>query len=609
MLEKKEFSSEHNESKINIKKIEENLNYLLENGKILKHLPELHEDLKTSLINFFKIIISYKQIEEIKDLRYYYKEHEQKIFKKSKETAEKLLYQLTWSEIRKLKKINNFSNLISNNYLKLANHLEINLFILSLYYIIKYINYLIEINNSITKIFKLDSKELIKNFEIAANIQLNQLEIKPIVNSSLEDNKIIQLLALTLYNLTNNYQLDKERIRNLVSEMLHWARIKDPISGVKKLLKDKKYRKQITKELIHLADIIWFKIAYPEKEAARQSLILFKELIWKEFIIKENDRWLQTINHNNPDTEIDIPFCNITITHKDHPKLPLWEFSFRVEYTFKHLMDIFTKKFPNIITKRKWSYKIKNRPEFVKILIKYYEPINHILYKQAQDIRIIRVMLKDWQILKWVKNKRDKKSFINNLIDNYRLDFYKELKNTVFKKLGINIPEKEELRIKNIYYKYLLNRTDKAITDIAWATFKEKPEIENLNLYKILPKKSEKRKEFIKHISKLLEKLSKDSSLFTTPKETKKENDIKPKLKKISKILEIPKISWKEFNEDVEKLYHLSKLFYKHRKNIQETAIFYPIIEKKLQPIINKTKKELKEAFNSKTTTKMKKKK
>jgi hypothetical protein len=574
-----------------LKNLENKLNSFLNENVILKNLQDLHNDIKNTFLELCKIIftgeknsLSDKEIKELKKFLPY-------IHKKSLETAKNLTKNLLLFKNYNIKILE--SEIFDWTILEISqkNKKEILkwFYLLSYYYLIKYVRRLQEVDKIITLKFKKNPEELIHSSQIASDIYNYKLKnLKWIfIWTEMEKKEKIQIMELLIL-ITNNFSIKIwEKLINFFNNIAENARIKTLESVIKKILKDPKYRKQISEELLVLSDQIWFKKEFLQKEDAKTRAILIKQNIPSELKYKENDRGIIEENHSNKDTNLNKPFINFSFVEKDNPKIPLWEISIRLTDDFSDVIGKLSWRKDYQITN--WKVKIINVKSFTRLAIEKIERINHHIYKTSQDIRIIRKLLVDWKIL-WV-NWDWKPKIKQNFVKEFLQKRFEEFLNNFFKIIEKNniLIEKNENNLNQIklsYYQKLLELTEKAIIDIAWEPFKDK--FNELNIYNAIPEKSLERKLFKKYIS----------NLFTTRLLEKKKRitreKMKKNLRKISKKLNIPKIPLSLFDKDVKTLTKLYKSFYEEyywnnqKRWILNTAIFKPEIEKIISKLNNK---------------------
>jgi len=596
-------SEKKENSEKNLETLEQQLTHFLKTNILLKNLPELHNDIKYQTMSVIQLLtLQTKNIEnQLLDILTNNIENEKivtylkYIHQKALENTEILLEELLPNQITKSKlKILEQTSFTTIEFYENTNDLWKEtikwLYLLSTYYLIKYIRRLLEIDKIIVKKFKKDPEKLIESSQIANKIYHDKLkEINWIFTWSpiheLEKIQIMELLIL----LTENFSIEikgknKNEAINFLTEIVKKARIKKLDSIVKKILKDSKYRKQITKELLVLSDQIWFMKEFPTIEEVKWRALTIKQSIPPDIIIKQNDRWILKENHSNKDTNLSKPFINFSFVDKLHPNIPLGEISLRLTDDLSDIISKLTPREDYLI--ENWKIEIKNWTSFTKLSIEQIEKINHPIYKTSQDIRIIRKLLVDWKIL-WIDKNwkpRIKPNFVEEFLEKRFSDFL--IKFTKFleeNNVDTSSLKKHILEVKLAYYTKLLELVEKAIIDIAWEEIRY--EINELNIYQIIPKNDEKRKLFKQEISIFF--VNQIEENYKRPPKDK----VKRFLKNLSRKLNIPKIPLKQFDNDVTKIYRLYKKFFtlifwnKEKKWLFKTAIFRPILENKVKEL------------------------
>ncbi len=366
-------------------------------------------------------------------------------------------------------------NLYINNNLEVWEKILLNIYILSINYIISYYKWLNEWSKEfICNIDKWFDEEVQKiTMNLWTTIDESHKNIK-----SKEQNAIRQILML-LWT-----KVDKEVFKQIVNNIEKW-RVKSFESSVKKLLKSQKYREQFEKNWI-LWDQIWFLAKFEWidelKDIAKQIHEEFKK--WDN-IDKFNDRWVITKSSTNSDTIEDmIPFVNIWIKSSS---CALWEISLR--YNEDNVINDIIEKY----------WKDKDIWKILKNLIIKIDDLNHDIYKLSQDIKIIREFINEWIINNDTYTDKKAREFIIksiSIISNNIINKIKEYLKNINEFKNINIDWSVEL----IVYEIFEEKLKWVIDDLTWENILEN--IKSTDSYK----KSKDKKAYLERLKIKFEK-------------------------------------------------------------------------------------------------------
>ena len=349
----------------------------------------------------------------------------------------------------------------------------------------------------------------------------------------------------TLYNmgwLLKGY-LDYE-ISSILLDHLAGARKKTLYSAMLKLLKSDKYLDQFDKEGI-LWDQLGFKVIF--NEASKKKLVkvaqYFKEEEKKStwIVNKFNDRGVLEINHDNKDTLTGIfPFVNVWFLDEQN-NLPLGELSLR--YFSK--MEIY-----NLLLESKTA------EEFIWKIIQKVDDLNHEIYKNSQQIKILRKLFVDQKILPRKRNLSiSAKKFLKDKEKQAIEDIKTNLKK-LLNQLGMDfILEKIDLDsiLQKQYLTILKEKVYQVIKDLAWE--RTSPKIKETKSY--LKLKDDEKKWWLRRLWKYFE------------------NSLDKERKEIFK-----------YSKEIQYIY--KHIYIKEYNHIMDTNIFYGEIVSKLEKINKK---------------------
>lgn len=261
-------------------------------------------------------------------------------------------------------------------------------------------------------------------------------------NQSKDEEIYTEYVLLILQNI-----IWKETLSILWDNLL-WIRTKKTHSAIKKILKDPKKRIQEINEFWILWDQLWIACDFKNfEELKKTAKFLKKNLTWKF-----NDRWVLTQNHNNTETMEDMdPFVNAWAIYKNYN---LGEISLRQSEKIS-------------LWKIKKSYEEEeNMYRLFEDLIKKVNSINHEVYKFSQDIKILRILLVEWNILHW---KNNKKTAAEKYIKENIQIIIQRLTN-ILKEINLNINlnnTNTKIILENVILTILEERVGTVITEIA----------------------------------------------------------------------------------------------------------------------------------------------
>jgi len=421
-----------------------------------------------------------------------------------KEVFSFFLPKAVWKDIRKIKSSSLLFLDVDFYNKKRTSNMEIvdSLYVIAASYYISYIQWLYKLKQSYNAFVNKNSHKYIKNQNLILSF-LNKLNKK-------DENYWPLLAQITLFS-----SIFEEKDLKLILQNLYQGRYKTLSSSILKLLKKPKYLSEFEKEGI-LADQYGFLVRFDNMKDLKIIASSLDEKHWnyleemkkfdeysksrdfaklssffeennnRVFVNKYNDRWVLKNTSTNTETSKKlIPFVNwwFSIFCKNN-FFSLWEISCRFNYKVK--LNEILDEYNNLKKAQKDKFK------FITHLLEEIDEFDHEIYKTSQEIKILRKLFIDQEILPKKRNLRDSAM---NFID-YKLSFLvKDVKEKLKKeKININFSDEE---IQYPILKRLKEQIEQVIFDLAWERVKEK--IKQTEKYKNM--QSFEKREYLKQLS------------------------------------------------------------------------------------------------------------
>ena len=450
-------------------------------------------------------------------------EEEFKYFLSNKKETKEFIRRKKWKKIWLFDE--GFYNFDVKDEIKLIK----SLYFLSSVYYLSYFIWLEKIKKVFSVYFKWKIKDEIKEFSSFSNTLKSKLWSDFL---DYEENALYILGWILKKHI-------KPEIALLLLKNLSGARKKTLDSAIFKILKSDKYLNQYSKEWV-LWDQLGFKVVFGDwqKKILKEMASYFKEQEFKWIVNKFNDRWVLDENHDNKDT-LDwlFPFVNIWFFDKGH-NLPLGELSLRY-FSKNEIYDLFLN--------------CNTYEEFIAKLILKVDDLNHEIYKNSQQIKILRKLFVDKKVL---PRKRNFKISVSKFLDDKEKKAIEDIKNKIFfllKELKIEFVIENidlELIIEKQYLKLLKEKVEQVIKDLAWE--RVLPRIKETSSY--LKLRDIEKKSWLKRLWKYFE------------------NSLDKKRNEISK-----------YSNEIREIY--SHYYLKNYREVARSAIFYWEIASRLEKI------------------------
>lgn len=340
-------------------------------------------------------------------------------FKKFDEDAQKLAAELFekyytrfWLKVPKIKITWKYNNLLSWDYYpqssKYAENVLIMLYYISFYYLLK--QYIWQ--NNVENLF--EKKEFEINWDWYLKLFLEILDAKiqqvmPWFVDHPDQDSFAQNVQDTIRYLFMNLYLNSSdnNFKSLIFRILNteWKfRIKTSASAVGKLLLDDDSFENFYYDWA-LYDIFWLNVSYDSFPELQSDAKLFMWSVHDRSsidVIKHQDRWVLSVDHDNPSTLRTTPFMNVSLwLQNDKNMLVFWELSFRQSLRWE-LRDVLQSstlvkliEIPQKHIKQPWKdlcVQIPDIKRFWKSVLTVND-INHPLYKIVQTFRILEKTL------------------------------------------------------------------------------------------------------------------------------------------------------------------------------------------------------------------------